>query len=62
MAHRGRFVLARFLTTLLYAVKLMDPITLSVVAFLSGAMALGPSYVPARSATRIDPAIILRSE
>ena len=58
----GALVLVKFLATLLFGVKPMDPATLAVVALLSGATALAASYVPARAATDVDPAIILRSE
>jgi putative ABC transport system permease protein len=58
----GAFVLAKFLSTLLFGVKPTDHMTLVTVAVLSACTALGASYVPARAATDVDPAIILRSE
>jgi putative ABC transport system permease protein len=58
----GALILAKFLATLLFGVKPMDPITLAAVAILSGTTALAASYVPTRAATDVDPAIILRSE
>jgi predicted permease len=58
----GALVLVKFLSTLLFGVKPMDPATLAIVALLSGSTALVASYVPARAATNVDPAIILRSE
>jgi putative ABC transport system permease protein len=58
----GALVLVKFLATLLFGVKPMDPATLAIVALLSGSTALAASYIPARAATNVDPAIILRSE
>jgi putative ABC transport system permease protein len=58
----GALILAKFLSTLLFGVKPMDPITLAAVGVLSGATALAASYVPTRAAIDVDPAIILRSE
>jgi putative ABC transport system permease protein len=58
----GALILVKFLSTLLFGVKPIDPLTLAVVALLSGATALAASYIPARAATGVDPAIILRSE
>jgi ABC-type antimicrobial peptide transport system permease subunit len=58
----GALVLVKFLSTLLFGVKPMDPGTLAMVALLSGATALVASYLPARAATNVDPAMILRSE
>jgi putative ABC transport system permease protein len=58
----GALMLAKFLSTLLFGVKPMDPVTLAAVALMSGTTALAASYVPTRAATNVDPAIILRSE
>jgi putative ABC transport system permease protein len=58
----GALVLVKFLSTLLFGVKPMDPSTLAVVGLLSAATALTASYVPARAATSVDPSTILRSE
>jgi len=55
----GALILVKFLSTLLFGV---DPVTLAVVALVSGTTALAASYVPTRAATEVDPAIILRSE
>ena len=52
---------SRVLTSLLYGVSATDPATFgAVVALLLGA-AFGASYVPARRATRADPAAVLRA-
>lgn len=55
-------VLMRLLSTLLFGVSPFDPITYSAVAVTLGAIALIAAWVPARQATRVDPAIALRAE
>ena len=54
--------LSRLLTTLLYGVKPMDPVTLIAVVAVLGAAALLASYLPARRAMRVDPLEALREE
>jgi hypothetical protein len=54
----GALILVKFLSTLLSDVRPIDPLTLAAVALLSGATALAASYLPARAATNVDPAII----
>src|SRR4029453_15483608 len=51
------FVLARFLTSMLYGVSPSDPVTFIAITFLLAAVALVACYVPARRAARIDPMI-----
>lgn len=58
----GALLLVKFLSTLLFGVKPVDPATLVIVALLSASTALAASYIPARAATGVDPVIILRSE
>ncbi len=58
----GALILAKFLSTLLFGVKPTDAITFAMVALMSAATALAASYVPARAATGVDPAVVLRSE
>ncbi len=56
------FALTRLMTSVLYEVEPVDPLTFgSVAAFLVG-VALLASYIPARRATRVDPSIVLRDE
>jgi putative ABC transport system permease protein len=58
----GSVVLSRFLEGFLYGVIVTDPGTLSTAAMLLGATALFACYIPARKASRVDPASVLRSE
>jgi len=58
----GAVVGARLLTSMLFEVSPSDPSTLAAVSILLLATAIGAAYVPARRATRIDPARALRAE
>jgi putative ABC transport system permease protein len=53
-------VLLRFLTTLLYGVRPLDPAVLGAAALLLTAVATAASLLPARRAARVDPASVLR--
>jgi predicted permease len=53
---------SRVLRSVLYGVTPTDPVTLAAAAGLLLAAAVAASYFPARRATRVDPALLLRSE
>jgi len=53
---------SRLLSNFLFNVSPSDPVTFVGVPLLLGGMALVASYIPAFRATRIDPAVALRSE
>jgi ABC-type antimicrobial peptide transport system permease subunit len=52
----------RFISSLLFGVSPNDALTFCGVSVLLLAIALAASYVPARRATRVDPAVALRYE
>jgi putative ABC transport system permease protein len=58
----GSLALTRFLTGLLFEVKPMDPVVLSLAALLLATVAFLACYLPARRATKIDPMLALRYE
>lgn len=53
---------ARYLRTLLFGVAASDPLTLVGSALILLAIAILASWVPARRASNVDPAVALRAE
>jgi predicted permease len=58
----GALAVGRAIASLLYGVKPHDPLVLSLVILILGAVAAVASYLPARRATNVDPMVALRSE
>ena len=56
------FWLTRALSSLLFGVGAMDPVTFAVVPAGLVAIAVAASYLPARRAARVDPVIAMRAE
>jgi ABC-type antimicrobial peptide transport system permease subunit len=54
--------MAHFASGLLVGVSAADPLVFGGAALFLGAVALLASYIPARSATQVDPMIPLRGE
>jgi putative ABC transport system permease protein len=53
---------SRFLGSFLYGVNPLDPVAFAGAALLWILIAMLASYIPARRAARVDPAISLRYE
>jgi hypothetical protein len=55
-------VLTRMMSSYLFGVGPMDPLTYAIVSVLLAAIALLATYLPARRAARIDPNVALRAD
>ena len=58
----GALASSRLLTSLLFEVSPTDPMTLAGVWFLLVGVGAAAAYLPARRATKVDPARALRTE
>jgi putative ABC transport system permease protein len=58
----GAFVLAHFLSSLLFGVRPIDPLTFFAAAIALAGIAFVASWQPARRAAGIDPMVALRYE
>ena len=54
--------LTRFISSQLYGVSAMDPVTFTGISLLLVGVALAACYIPARKAARVDPLVALRHE
>jgi putative ABC transport system permease protein len=58
----GAIALSPAMTSLLFEVSGVDPLTIVVIALLLAIVALLACYLPARRATKVDPLVALRNE
>jgi predicted permease len=58
----GSLLLTRLIQGLLFGVAPHDPVTLTVVALLMGAVGIAACWIPAARAARIDPSVALRAQ
>jgi len=62
LGRAGALALTRPLASLLFGVTAADPRTYMAVAGFLGVVALAAGCLPARRATRVDPAVAIRAE
>jgi putative ABC transport system permease protein len=55
-------LLGGFMSSLLFKINTIDPVTFATVAAVLMLIALGACFVPAYRAARVDPVIVLRQE
>ena len=58
----GAFALSRFLSSLLFGIGAVDPLTYGAVTFVLIAVAVAACWVPASRAMRVDPLVALRAD
>jgi predicted permease len=58
----GALLLGRFLQSMLFEIRAIDPLTFVAVVIALGVAAWAASYLPARRAMRVDPMVALRYE
>ena len=58
----GGIIFARVLSTFLFQVGLVEPLTMITVSVILITVALVACYIPAQRATRVDPTVALRYE
>jgi ABC-type antimicrobial peptide transport system permease subunit len=58
----GAVALTRVMRGMLFGVEPIDPTTFGAVGLAVATVAIGASWIPARRATRVDPAVTLRED
>ncbi|HET6936507.1 MAG TPA: ABC transporter permease [Candidatus Angelobacter sp.] len=58
----GAWISSRWLKSLLFGIKAVDPLTFFVVCVILGIVVLAAAYIPMRRAIQVDPATALRAE